>query len=145
MQTFMDTLSHATRYLTEWWAENKQVILESMETHKIVWVFGGGFIGFTALFLLGGAIVKNGIIFGLLLTAALVLLFTHKSKDGGAKKKKLLEFLGKHTTAVDVSLTVLCFATLAASGVTAGMALIVLGIFVSMLLHMVEEKQQKKG
>jgi len=140
MSTIQSTLQHISQFMQHWWSGNRETILGSMETHKLVWIFGTGFVSFISLFVLGGALIKNGIIFGLLLTSAIVLLFSHKSKDGGKAKKKLLGFLAKHTAICDITLTLICIASFATSGVTAGMSVIVTGIFISMLLHYVEEQ-----
>jgi len=140
MSTLQSTLQHISQFMQHWWSGDRETILGSMETHKLVWIFGTGFVSFVSLFVLGGALIKNGIIFGLLLTSAIVLLFSHKSKDGGKAKKKLLGFLAKHTMVCDVVITIACIGAFTATGVTTGISVIVTGIFISMLLHYIEEQ-----
>ena len=109
-----------------------------MDAHRMVWVYAIGFISIVGLFVLGGSLIKNGVIFGLLLTASLVLLFMHGGKGSMEKKTKVALWISKHCAVADWLLAIICGFVFVSAGVTTGIAVSVVSLLTTLLLHHLE-------
>lgn len=104
---------------------------KAISAHKYPWLITTLIFAAGATLYLGGALIKNGVIFGLLMTASLTILLYHFQ---GKKRDKILKWLAKHRRKVDVTLFVGCAAATATLGVTTGIAASVLALSTSLLL-----------
>ena len=116
--TLSNMVSSVYSTMTSWWNQYKGAIFESMDAHRMVWVYAIGFISIVGLFVLGGSLIKNGVIFGLLLTASLVLLFMHGGKGSMEKKTKVALWISKHCAVADWLLAIICGFVFVSAGVT---------------------------
>lgn len=124
-----------------WWDKNGDAAITSVEKHKAAYV---GILGFGLLalgFIFGGSVIKSGIVFGLILTFGIVMLLMH----GDTKKTmERARKIAAYAIWVDVTIALMIFFVFIGISVTTGIAMAVVGITTTFILHLVRAAEKRK-